>query len=83
MTKELWSDSDKEFVKFHKYEELSLNSTEKEGYLTDRIIASCSSRLEMCPETKQLALCKLELPNKVLIYNNSVSLQITPCLDSI
>lgn len=65
MTKQLWSDCDKELVKFHTYDELELNETEKQGILTDRIIASCSSRLEMCPETKQFALSKLQLPNKV------------------
>lgn len=63
-----WANSERQVVKFTKYEKLELNETEQKGILTDKIIASCSSYLDRNPVTNEYTLCKLELPRKVSVY---------------
>lgn len=65
INEQIWCDKYRPVVKFKTYEDLILTDLEKTGYLSDRIIASCSSYLENCPVIKQLVLCKCVLNDKV------------------
>lgn len=60
-----FNDEDRPVVKFEDYEDLELTEDETDGYLTDRVIAACSSYLERNPITKRYALCKCDLKKKV------------------
>ncbi|GJQ80075.1 hypothetical protein Trydic_g19359 [Trypoxylus dichotomus] len=61
-----WNDNDKPCVHFKNYEDLELTPTEVSGVLTERIIASCSSYLDRCPQTGKYVLCKCILRQKNL-----------------
>lgn len=64
-----WDNNQRPFVNLIKYDELELADEEKSGYLSQRIVASCSSYLDKCPVTRKYALCKCVLTQKVfLIY---------------
>lgn len=60
-----WTDKLKPTVKIFDYEKFELNEMEREGVLTDRIIASCLSYLDKSPYVNKFVLCKCVLTNKV------------------
>lgn len=57
---------DSPVVRFNEYRDLELTEEESDGYLTDRIIAACSSHLDKNPITRRYVLCKCDLKNKRL-----------------
>lgn len=60
-----WTEISKPTVKVFDYAKLKLTDTEKQGILSDRIVASCSSCLDKSPYVKKYVMCKCVLTNKV------------------
>lgn len=65
LLKQPWADQRKPTVRMIDYSKLKLTESEKEGILSDRIIASCSSYLDKTPYINKYAMCKCVLNNKV------------------
>ncbi|GLV34893.1 uncharacterized protein CBL_09373 [Carabus blaptoides fortunei] len=71
-----WTNYERPFVNLINYDEFELNDEEKSGYLSQRIVGSCSSYLDKCPVTRKYALCKCVLTQKGLndismLYHNT------------
>nr|XP_022916432.1 leucine-rich repeat and guanylate kinase domain-containing protein-like [Onthophagus taurus] len=61
-----WCDESKPFVKIRTFEELELNEDEKNGILSERMVACCSSYMDRSPIVGKYVLCKTDLSEKSL-----------------
>lgn len=68
-----WDDETKPVVCFNELREGDKSDLAEFGVLTDRIVATGSTYLDRSPETGGFCLCKLNLPNRVRIFAQSIN----------